>query len=62
MPSTLLILHDLNTSDLFVLPGWKVGASWILATVSYALIYIGGVVVGILGKFSPDEYTAIPNF
>ena len=61
LPSTLLILHDLKTSDFFALPGWRVGASWVLATVSYGLVYFGAVVVGVLGKFSPDEYTLIPN-
>ena len=39
----------------------EVGVSWILATVSYSLTGFDGVVVGVLGKFSPDEYSLIPN-
>jgi hypothetical protein len=60
-PATLLILHDLRAAEVFKLPGWRVGASWVLATVSYSLCFFAAVVVGILGKFSPDEYTWIPN-
>lgn len=44
-----------------MMPGWRVGASWILVTVSYSLTWLGGVVVGVLGKFIPDEYSIIPN-
>jgi len=61
LPATLLILHNLKTADIFALPGWRVGASWVLATVSYSLAWFAAVVVGVLGKFSPDEYTLIPN-
>jgi hypothetical protein len=56
-----LILHALRHSDIFVLQGWRVGAGWLLATASYSLVFLGGVVVGVLGKFSPDEYSLIPN-
>ena len=41
--------------------GWRVGASWVLATVSYSLTWFAAVVMGVLGKFSPDEYSLIPN-
>jgi hypothetical protein len=61
LPATLLILHNLKTAEIFALPGWRVGASWVLATVSYSLAWFAAVVVGVLGKFSPDEYTLIPN-
>ena len=57
----MLILHQLRRSTLFALVGWRVGASWILGTASYSLAWVGGIVVGILGKFSPDEYSLIPN-
>jgi hypothetical protein len=60
LPATLLILHNLR-SDKFILPGWHVGASWVLATVSYSLYFFAAVTIGVLGKFSPDEYTWIPN-
>jgi len=61
LPSTLLTLHELRRNELFALQGWRVGASWVLATTSYALAWVGGIVVGVLGKFSPDEYTLIRN-
>jgi hypothetical protein len=62
LPATFLILHALKSEDMFnVLPGWTVGSSWILATISYALIYLSGGVVFVLGKFTPEEYTPIPN-
>jgi hypothetical protein len=61
LPATLLILHNLRVEDMFTLPGWAVGAGWILATASYSLCFFAAVVVGVLGKFSPDEYTLIPN-
>jgi hypothetical protein len=60
LPATLLILHNLR-SDKFMLPGWHVGASWVLATVSYSLCFFAAITIGVLGKFSPDEYTWIPN-
>jgi len=41
--------------------GWRVGASWVLTTVSYSLTWSTAVVVGVLGKFSPDKYSRIPN-
>jgi hypothetical protein len=44
-----------------MLQGWQVGASWILATASYSIVFLAAVVVGVLGKFSPDEYSLIPN-
>jgi len=59
--ATLLILHNLRTQDLFAMPGWHLGASWILVTVSYSLLACATVVVAVLGKFSPDEYILIPN-
>jgi hypothetical protein len=61
LPATLLILHNLNNAEIFALPGWRVGASWVLATVSYSLAWFAAVVVGVLGKFSPDEYTLMAN-
>lgn len=61
LPATLLVLRNLRTEELFMMPGWRVGASWILVTVSYSLTWLGGVVVGVLGKFIPDEYSIIPN-
>jgi len=61
LPATLLILHNLKNAEIFALPGWRVGASWVLATVSYSLAWFAAVVVGVLGKFSPDEYTLITN-
>jgi len=61
LPATLLVLHNLKTAQIFALPGWRVGASWVLATVSYSLAWFAAVVVGVLGKFSPDEYTLIAN-
>jgi len=59
--ATLLILHNLRTQDLFAISGWHVGASWILVTVSYSLLGCATVVIAVLGKFNPDEYTPIPN-
>jgi len=61
LPATLLILHNLQTQDLFAIPGWRVGVSWILVTVSYSLLGFATVVVGVLGKSSLVEYTLIPN-
>lgn len=61
LPATLLILKNLHGEELFVMQGWRVGASWVLATVSYSLNWFGGAVIGILGKFSPDEYSLIAN-
>lgn len=61
LPATLLVLRNLRREELFMMPGWRIGASWILATVSYSLTWFGGVVVGVLGKFNPDEYSLIPN-
>ena len=61
LPATLLVLRNLRREELFMMQGWRVGASWILATVSYSLSWLGGVVIGVLGKFSPDEYSLIPN-
>ena len=61
LPATLLVLHNLKNAEIFALPGWRVGASLVLATVSYSLAWFAAVVVGVLGKFSPDEYTLIPN-
>jgi hypothetical protein len=61
LPATLLILHALRHSEIFVLQGWQVGASWILATASYSIMFLAAVVVGVLGKFSPNEYSLIPN-
>ena len=61
LPATMLILHELRHNSLFALQDWKLGASWILGTTSYSLAWVGGLVVGVLGKFSPDEYSLIPN-
>jgi len=61
LPATLLILHELGHSDLFVLPDWRVDDGWILATVSYSLVYLSAIIMAVLGKFSPDEYTLIPS-
>ena len=61
LPATLLILKNLHGEELFAMQGWRVGASLVLATVSYSLTWFGGAVIGILGKFSPDEYSLIPN-
>lgn len=61
LPATLLILRNLRNEELFMLQGWGVGASWILVTASYSLNWFAAVVVGVLGIFSPDEYTFIPN-
>ena len=61
LPPTLLTLNELKRNELFALQGWRVGASWVLATTSYALAWVGGIVVSVLGKFSPDEYTLIRN-
>ena len=61
LPATLLILHELRTSEIFALNGWRVGTGWVLATASYALLFFGAIVTAALGKFSPGEYTLLSN-
>src|SRR5579859_3982003 len=46
LPATILILHELRQSQLFAMQGWRVGASWVLATASYSVAFFAAVVVG----------------